>query len=576
MTEVVALARLSISRYRVLLLIMIGLMIAGLCGTLASMQWFGEEIGTKVGGYAIFFSLLPSGVAAIALFDYGLDHDLSHPDSGCSHWLLRQPIRSWKIATVPIVFKTAWISSIWIAFALIMRSYSAQSIPIILPCISFSAVLIWIMVLSWRPFSRGRYKLASLLVVLPVSYGVVAGGFVAPFIEYEEWRPTAILGSWTASLAFFLSGIWTLLNATKLARITPVGSSLQKGLEIDNKAPRFISNLDNELAPSHPLGHPGKTGPLRSLIWHDFVGSKDWIRQVYLVGLIPGTILYSQLTPLHPVSVIGMFFGIIYLAIISNSKHLIQGNEGNRPVTLANHLPTYLATKPISTKAIAWGRQIVPLTTACLTYLWTLVVIGGWSLRESNRTTWMRWATDQAAKLEQIENAWMIGIQLSAAIVLGVGLIFVTRILAHAWVPATGRAWVTVANSMGAIICLFTPLIIFLRWFLSQTDWETTEQSAMKAAAYIPIFAATLLILKVTFVVTIGGIGLKRRIFNGSDLLVTLVIWFTVVVVVSLVFHRLIPHDLATLKNCMIAVTLVIPLSRWLGLPLAVAWNRHR
>jgi hypothetical protein len=188
----------------------------------------------------------------------------------------------------------------------------------------------------------------------------------------------------------------------------------------------------------------------------------------------------------------------------------------------------------------------------------------------------MRWATDQAAKLEQIENAWMIGIQLSAAIVLGVGLIFVTRILAHAWVPATGRAWVTVANSMGAIICLFTPLIIFLRWFLSQTDWETTEQSAMKAAAYIPIFAATLLILKVTFVVTIGGIGLKRRIFNGSDLLVTLVIWFTVVVVVSLVFHRLIPHDLATLKNCMIAVTLVIPLSRWLGLPLAVAWNRHR
>jgi len=414
------------------------------------------------------------------------------------------------------------------------------------------------------------------LVVLPVSYGVVAGGFVAPFIEYEEWRPTAILGSWTASLAFFLSGIWTLLNATKLARITPVGSSLQKGLEIDNKAPRFISNLDNELAPSHPLGHPGKTGPLRSLIWHDFVGSKDWIRQVYLVGLIPGTILYSQLTPLHPVSVIGMFFGIIYLAIISNSKHLIQGNEGNRPVTLANHLPTYLATKPISTKAIAWGRQIVPLTTACLTYLWTLVVIGGWSLRESNRTTWMRWATDQAAKLEQIENAWMIGIQLSAAIVLGVGIIFVTRIAANAWVPATGRAWITVANTIGAIICLFAPLIIFLRWFLNQTDWETTEQSAMKAAAYVPIFAATLLILKVTFVVTIGGIGLKRRIFNGSDLLVTLVIWFTVVVVVSLVFHRLIPHDLATLKNCMIAVTLVIPLSRWLGLPLAVAWNRHR
>ena len=576
MAELMALARLSVSRYRILLLTMIGLMIAGLFGTLVSMQWFGEEVGTEVGGYAIFLSLLPSGVAAIALFDYGLDHDLSHPDSGCSHWLLRQPIQGWKIAAIPIAFKTAWISSIWIVFSLIMRSYSKQSMPIVLPCISFSAVLIWIMVLSWRPFSSGRYKLASLLLVLPISYGVVAGGFVAPFVEHEAWRPTAILGSWAASLGFFFSGIWALLSATQLARVTPVGSSLQEDSQIQSTNHTPLENINDDAALAHSPIEPGTTGPLRSLIWHDFVASKHWIRQVYVAGLIPGTILYSQLTPLHPVSVIGMFFGIIYLAVICNSKHLIQGNEGNRPVTIANHLPVYLATKPISTKTLAWGRQVIPLITACLTYLWTLVAIGGWSLHESNRITWTRWASNQAATLGQTENAWMVGIQLSAAIVLGIGLIFITRILAHAWVPATGRAWITIVNSLGGILCMFTPIIFFLRWFLSQADWETTKQSAMKAATYIPDLAISLLLTKLALVVMIGGLGLRRKVINVYDLLATLIIWFTLVALFSVIFHHLIPHDLASLKNCAITMTLAIPLSRWLGLPLAVAWNRHR
>ena len=107
MTELIALAKLSVNRYRFLLTCMTSLIALGLLGTLFSMQTFGEEIGMQVGTYAIFFCLLPSGVSAIALFDYGLDHDLSQADTGCSDWLLRQPIRSWKIATIPIFFKTS-------------------------------------------------------------------------------------------------------------------------------------------------------------------------------------------------------------------------------------------------------------------------------------------------------------------------------------------------------------------------------------------------------------------------------------------------------------------------------------
>ena len=41
------------------------------------------------------------------------------------------------------------------------------------------------------------------------------------------------------------------------------------------------------------------------------------------------------------------------------------------------YLPIYLASKPIQTKVIAWGKQILPLALASCTYLWVFVVIAG-------------------------------------------------------------------------------------------------------------------------------------------------------------------------------------------------------
>ena len=51
------------------------------------------------------------------------------------------------------------------------------------------------MVLSWRPFAHGYYKLVALLAAIPVSYCIVAAGFVSPSVENESWTPLAALAS---------------------------------------------------------------------------------------------------------------------------------------------------------------------------------------------------------------------------------------------------------------------------------------------------------------------------------------------------------------------------------------------
>ncbi len=72
----------------------------------------------------------------------------------------------------------------------------------------------------------------------------------------------------------------------------------------------------------------------------------------------------------------------------------------------------------------------------------------------------------------------MIGIRISAAIVLGVGVLFLSRIAAFSWVSLTGRPWVSVTITILGSVAILIPFLTLLAWFLKQTDWESTEASA--------------------------------------------------------------------------------------------------
>lgn len=577
MQEFIALVHLSINRYRRLLLSMISLILLGLCSTLIGIQWFGVEFASTIGGYAIFFSLLPSGVAAIALFDYGLDQDLSQSETGCSHWLLRQPIHSWKIALVPVALKMTWVSTIWMTFALIMRTHGLPEIPILQPCISFSAVLVWIMVFSWRPFPKSLYRLLAILIALPLCYCMIAAGFAAPSLNNPTWAPIAIAASWLVTLVFFCSGVWCLLRATDLARLTPSGGYRSTTNQTVDEKQLFIKSATTVKESGFLFPDDGSQGNhLRTILWHDYISLRDWLKKVYLVGVIPGALLYGLITSLHVVSVIGLFFGLIYLVVIINSKHLIHDHVINGKSKTPSHLPSYLATKPIPSKTIAWGRQILPISIAISTYAWVLIVIGLWSLRSSNRTAWMQWSSLMAQRLGQPEESFEIGLKLSTSIVLGIGILFLTRIMAHAWVAASGRTWVVATNSTSSIACIFVPLIAFLAWFLQQTDWETTEQSARGMLRYLPNIAISLLTIKGALTIVIATLSIRERLITYRDLALTMTTWVTLVLMLAFLFRYLIPHDTITLLNCCIAMTLMIPIARWLALPIAISWNRHR
>ena len=564
MPELTALARLSIARHRWLLVGLSLCVLTGVCAAVGWRTWSPGPRGDFVATVALLLSLLPSGVAAIVLFDYGLEQDLVQHESGCSHWILRMPIDDWKIAIVPVILKTAWISGLWILFVSIARWMGASSIPMLMPCIAFSAIGVWIMVLSWRPVRHSLLRLAWLVLAAIVLYVALVGAIASPTIKPVEWRMPAIIASGIGCVSLYVGGIVCLIRSTQLARINP------GGIVPAGEPSRRLGSAVNP-APRETSMQPARIyrNQTQALFRHDFQRSIHWIRKIYLLFVMPTILLYALFVPVGAFGVITALSLFTYWAGMAVSRTLESG-EASRG------LPVYLAASPLRTKTLAWTRQLFPLAIASVTFSCVLLLFLGWSCWETNRQAWMGWAEAQAKSLDAPNDAFRIGFQLSIAVVLGVGVAALGRIAAFWWVGLTGRPWVSIVCTILTSVALLIPLGSALTWFLQQKDWESTQSSALDLLTWLPWLIGTWLIGKAGLALAAGIASWRRGLVTVADLLWVCLIWMALAVALAFCFERLLPYRFVTLPWCLATTALVIPLARILVMPLALSMDRHR
>lgn len=564
MPEITALIRASLARHRWLLLAMVASIGVGVCIALITVLWFPGQSGEEVAIQVLFLTLMPAGIASIVLFDYGLDQDLILPESGCSHWILRMPIRAWKIAMVPVVLKSFWISGLWVLLVLFARAIGAPAIPVFTPCVVFSAISIWIMVISWRPFQSAFRRMALLLVAIPILYCALLGSFATSYLQSDQWRTVATVASVLLAISLYIGGAWFLIRSTQLARVSPGGIT-------PAQRPRRPGPLS--ATPSHPAD---ETPPIRyrsslqALFYHDMQKTGEWIRRLYAIVVVPSIVIFALLIPMQAPSVVAALFLFGYFAGFAGSRAFANANAN------ANSLPVYLATSPLSTKRLAWSRQIFPFVAALGTYLCILFLIAGWTCWESNRETWMQWAEAQSSSLGGTVAPTEIGLRLSTAIVLGVGILFLGRMAAFSWVGMTGRSWVALVVTIVASLAFLIPAMFALRWFLKQTDWESTQASLRYALTLLPTLIGGLLLAKAIVVVVVSIASTRQHLITAADLFRVSSRWAVLVVTLAVAFYLLLPYAFVTLTWCLAFMSLAIPLGRILALPLAVSWDRHR
>lgn len=222
---------------------------------------------------------------------------------------------------------------------------------------------------------------------------------------------------------------------------------------------------------------------------HEWRKSREWIARIFLLGVIPWILF---LTFVVPVNAFGVVLAVVCFVMLSGYSM----GQSSASSESAKTLPVYLAASPLTTKDLAWYRQRLPLAVATLTYLCIVFVIAGWACWPSNRESWMRWAEMQALSLGREGEALQVGMRISAAVILGIGVLSLSRIAAFAWAGMTGRPWVSVSAVLVGAVLVLVLLSLGLRWFMGQTDWESTQESALRILATLPWFVCGALIGK--------------------------------------------------------------------------------
>jgi hypothetical protein len=490
------------------------------------------------------------------MFDYSDERNLNLPETGCSHWLLRMPIQSWKIALVPVVLKTLWVTTLWVAFVLTLRLLADERPPLFAPSLVFSAITIWILTISWRPFRSSWHRMVVLAVAVPVLYLCVAGAIIAPVINQVEWRPTATAASVIGAILLYGSGVWTLVRSVDIARTNATGIVPERGKTKESS----LSQSANEQVRQF-------NSPRHALAAHDHLQSQMWLRRTFIVGVIPAILIFVLLIPVSIPSVVIVLFVFAYLGAIAISK--IGAADGSPS------LPPYLAASPLSSATIAWTRFSSPMVIATGVFFCVLIVFAGWACWPENREAWIRWAglrTREAGSTDTV----IVGLRWSAAIVIASAAFFMGRLATTIWFGLGRRTWQSVVISLLPILIFLVLMGFVLRWFMQQTDWESTRESALAYTACLPYIVIGLLSVKVAASATVAAALWSRKLASGGAISKVLGIWAAITLLVGTSTAMLVPDPRVTFLWCFAVAAITIPLARVLALPLSLAWNRHR
>lgn len=556
MPELLALTRMSIVHCRRLMLMMLAAVATGAVTALVVGPVGDDELGGKIASVMLFCTLMPAALSSIVLFDYSSEGNMNLPESGCSHWILRMPVQSWKVALVPLVLKTIWVTGLYSVFLLVVRRLGAQDeIPLISPSICLSATVIWVLVLAWRPFRRGWHRVAGLCIAVPVLYACVVAVFVTPNLKIVEWRATAMYATYVAVTLLYVSGALLAVHSVRLARTSITGVIPELG---GRRQGVGLAGVDDRVRHFR--------SPMHTLLHHEMTQARGWVRNTFLVGVIPAIILFALFVPLTPVSVGAAFYVFFNLAAISVSR----GGQFQHS-TFSPHL----AASPLSDAKIAWAKSVTPMVTAALVFSSVLVLFALWSVWPENRAAWIQWASLRARDVGTADPV-MIGVRWSAAIVIVTGTIAAGRLAGYLWVAMAGRSWLTVVMAVMTGLMILVVIGVLCRWIMLQKDWESAEASAWWYASFVPTIVGVLLGLKGVALVATCIATINSTITSNATVVRGVAIWASLTLAIATTTAMLIPDPRASFGWCLAITALSIPISRVLVLPIALAWNRHR
>jgi len=563
MHELFALSKLSLLQFRWVYWTFLALVVGSpLLAMINPLITSGKYVDSLIG---IWLSLaVAAGFAGVTLFDFTHRGDLNSPQSGCSHWLLRMPVPSWKIALTPIVLKTAWYVILWGIVAVIVSLNNFEPVPVIGPMLCFSGGAIGLMAISWMPYRKGWHRIVLVPFVLITVYLLFCVIAVAPH-THPQWRFAINVSGPVLSVVFYLLCVGAVFWATSVSRTATLG------LTSEEQPHRWwsYSTISHEAtAPDHIqtyhyAGH--------ALAWHEFYRTRSWAVRALAIGILPAILFFGVLFPVNTATVVMAFLVFAYVAAFA------VGGAGDMAANASGTtFQTYLLVSPLSTARLAWTRFAVRISIAASVYSTIVVAFAFAALWPANRTAWSNWATQIAFKVDADATPMSIGICVSVAITLIASVFLMGQIASHWWFSLSGSSRLSLTVIFIELTLIFVPLSMFLYWFIRQRNWIEVQAAFATAATFLPTLAAGLIVFKITAVVGAVILLLHHRLCEFKTVLQIVAIWATFVGIIGTVVSALLPLPYATFLACVSGIAILTPLARILIMPVLLAHGRHR
>ncbi|QEG02589.1 hypothetical protein Mal15_67100 [Stieleria maiorica] len=567
MSEITALTRLLIARCRTALIIAITYMLLIHVGAIAySFSDAGVTIAGQraVTSIVVMFSLPLLGIT-FALFDFSEQGDISGGATGYLPWLLRMPVRSWKLAAVPLGLKTCWTLAVCGAIALTARFFGMPLERWFIPAIGIATLFVLACLVTWQPF-RWTYTRLSLIGILFVpAYAWLILSVSFAFADNHSHPPadaTMVTAAWIVGLSTYTAPALLAARAVRLARCNVAGRI--------SESQRWMSSASTAsptLAASHSITSSQKRratiSPIGALLRFEATKLAEFGTRIIVASWLLIVLFFSLFDQTATDTFVFLVVVFLFPALFLNEWKLSGLHD--------RFLQPTLAIAPIPTTTIVWTQQLI--TTA----IWFASLLGV-------PVVMLIWHAS-GASVPMIDD-WqrVIGSQFDAPDALG--RLGIVAVIVAALLVVRQTTWNVAATSTDEkrfvywmIAAKFAVAFAAFSWFLFQflrfPDWEAWTQWMWQSIAELPAILPWLATAKAILVIAATALLYRSGLARPQTVTGLLVGYLACTFAIAAIVWHLLPGNRVTLWHCMAAIAVLMPYSRIVLAPLCLAYNRH-
>jgi hypothetical protein len=517
------------------------------------------------GSLAVFtpaLAIIPLLVAclyAVAVFCYGFDNlDLGTRDSCFPARLFTLPVRTAVLTCWPMLYGTAAVALVWVLLAQCVFRRSGLDVPLWWPALLFACVLAWFQALFWMPF--GLPWLRVVVIVGLLTALLVVGITLGEKLDVPEAVAVPVLAC-VLGAAYLVAGVGVAHarrgDVPDWRGLFRFAAGVRRGLP----APRRHFASARQAALWWLERRRG--GLVLLLVGVVFVCLLEgWV--LLMVRNVEQAGIENRLVPQLPALSHRANATLVVLGYFLLLPLLLTGGTALSVV----RLPAYEATLPLADATLA--SLHLRTTTRATLWLWGLLLPAG--------VVWL-WASGRYDALEEAWRNWLP--DYSSAGVAALVLAVLLGLVVFAWavqvkglfIALTGRRWVaTLSLALGLGGLMLASLLA--GWLAVRAEYRPAAWNV--ARALLPWLAGLALGLKVSAAAWVASAVRRRELLTSRALACLLAGWVAAVACFFALFAWVLPVGVAAWPWLAVIVVLVLPLARSAGLPLALAWNRHR